>query len=152
MTSPMYSSGVTTSTANTGSSSIGPALRIASLNAIEPAILNAISEESTSWKQPSTSVTLMSTTGKPASTPDSIASWMPWSTGPMYSFGIEPPTILFDELVAGARLVRLEVDDHVAELAAAAGLADEPRADVLQPCGARSRGRRPAACRRWRRP
>ena len=50
----------------------------------------------------------MSTTGKPASTPDSIASWMPWSTEPMYSFGIAPPTILFDELVAGAGLVRLE--------------------------------------------
>ena len=49
MTSPMYSSGVTTSTAKTGSSSIGPAFGIASLNAIEPAILNAISEESTSW-------------------------------------------------------------------------------------------------------
>ena len=63
--------------------------------AIEPAILNAISEESTSWYEPSTSVTLTSTTGKPASTPESMASWMPWSTEVMYSFGIEPPTILF---------------------------------------------------------
>ena len=49
MTSPMYSSGVTTSTANTGSSRTGLAFCIAFLNAIEPAILNAISEESTSW-------------------------------------------------------------------------------------------------------
>ena len=37
----------------------------------------------------------MSTTGKPASTPASIASWMPASTDEMYSRGIAPPTILF---------------------------------------------------------
>ena len=43
-----YSSGVRTSTAMSGSSRTGLALRAASLNAIEPAILNAISEESTS--------------------------------------------------------------------------------------------------------
>jgi len=48
MTSPMFSSGVVTSTAIIGSSSAGSALRAASLNAIEPAILKAISEESTS--------------------------------------------------------------------------------------------------------
>ncbi len=53
MTSPMYSSGVTTSTAITGSSSTGAAFLAASWKAIEPAILNAISEESTSWKLPS---------------------------------------------------------------------------------------------------
>ena len=35
----------------------------ASLTAIEPAILNAISDESTSWYEPSKSVTLTSTTG-----------------------------------------------------------------------------------------
>ena len=49
MTSPMYSSGVTTSTAMIGSMSTGRARLQASWNAIEPAILNAISEESTSW-------------------------------------------------------------------------------------------------------
>ena len=49
MTSPMYSSGTTTSTSMIGSSRRGSALWQASLNAIEPAILNAISEESTSW-------------------------------------------------------------------------------------------------------
>jgi hypothetical protein len=38
----------------------------ASLTAIEPAILNAISDESTSWYDPSNRVTLTSTTGKPA--------------------------------------------------------------------------------------
>ncbi len=45
---PMYSSGTTTSTDITGSSSTGLALRAASLKAIEPAILKAISLESTS--------------------------------------------------------------------------------------------------------
>ena len=40
--------GTTTSTDIMGSSKTGPALRAASLKAIEPAILNAISEESTS--------------------------------------------------------------------------------------------------------
>src|SRR6266568_2037392 len=49
ITSPMFSSGVVTSTAIIGSSSTGWALRAADLNAIEPAILNAISDESTSW-------------------------------------------------------------------------------------------------------
>ena len=52
ITSPMYSSGVTTSTAMTGSSRTGLALRAASFTAIDPAILNAISEESTSWYEP----------------------------------------------------------------------------------------------------
>ena len=49
MTSPMKSSGVVTSTDIIGSSSTGLARLAASLNAIEPAILNASSEESTSW-------------------------------------------------------------------------------------------------------
>ena len=39
------------------------ALRHASLKPIEPAILNAISDESTSWYEPSSSATLTSTTG-----------------------------------------------------------------------------------------
>jgi len=63
MMSPMYSSGTTTSTRITGSSSTGPALFAASLNAIDPAILNAISFESTSWNEPSYSVTRTSATG-----------------------------------------------------------------------------------------
>ena len=49
MTSPRKSSGVTTSTAITGSSRTGLERRVPSWIAIEPAILNAISEESTSW-------------------------------------------------------------------------------------------------------
>ena len=63
MTSPMYSSGTTTSTSMIGSSRRGLAFAQASLNAIEPAILNAISEESTSWYEPSSRVTLTSTIG-----------------------------------------------------------------------------------------
>ena len=63
MTSPEYSSGVTTSTFMIGSSSTGFARRKPSLKPMEPAILNAISLESTSWYEPSNSVTLTSTTG-----------------------------------------------------------------------------------------
>ena len=48
-TVPTKSFGTTTSTAMTGSSSAGLARLTASFSAIEPAILNAISEESTSW-------------------------------------------------------------------------------------------------------
>ena len=49
VTSPMNSSGVSTSTCITGSSSTGPASRAAAVAPIEPAIWNAISLESTSW-------------------------------------------------------------------------------------------------------
>ena len=76
-TVPTNSVGATTSTAIIGSSSVGLARRAASLNAIEPAILKAISDESTSWYEPSTSRTLMSTIGYPATTPPSSASRMP---------------------------------------------------------------------------
>ena len=63
ITSPRNSSGVTTSTAKIGSSSTGLARLAASLIASEPATLKAISEESTSWYLPSTSVTRTSTIG-----------------------------------------------------------------------------------------
>jgi len=49
MTSPRKSLGVTTSTSMIGSRMTGLAFRAASLKAMEPAILNAISELSTSW-------------------------------------------------------------------------------------------------------
>jgi hypothetical protein len=49
---------VVTSTDIIGSSSAGSALRAASFITIEPAILNAISDESTSWYWPSSSVSL----------------------------------------------------------------------------------------------
>ena len=63
MTSPMYSSGTITSTSMIGSRMIGRAFLAASWNAIEPAILNAISEESTSWYEPSKSSTWTSVIG-----------------------------------------------------------------------------------------
>ena len=63
MMSPMNSSGVTISTSITGSSRVGRALAMASFHASEPAILNASSEESTSWYWPSISRTRKSTTG-----------------------------------------------------------------------------------------
>ena len=63
MTSPMNSSGVRTSTAISGSRMIGLALRTPSLKAWEPAILNAISEESTSWYAPSSRVAFTPTIG-----------------------------------------------------------------------------------------
>src|ERR671929_178998 len=64
-----------------------------SLNAIDPAILNAISEESTVWYEPSTSETRTPCTGAPASSPWCIASWMPLSTAGRKPCGITPPTI-----------------------------------------------------------
>src|SRR5665811_119444 len=56
--------------------------------ALKPAILNASSEESTSWYAPSVSVTRTSSTGYPARTPNCMASLMPASTAGMYSRGI----------------------------------------------------------------
>ena len=94
MISPMYSSGVVTSTLNTGSNITGLAFVAACLSAIDPAILNAISDESTSWYDPSYRVTFTSTKGYPAITPDSRASLHPFSTAGIYSLGITPPVIL----------------------------------------------------------
>ena len=63
ITSPTYSSGTVTVTVMIGSISVGWAFSMASLNAIEPAILNAISDESTEWCCPSKSVTFTSWIG-----------------------------------------------------------------------------------------
>ena len=49
ITSPTFSSGTAMSSRMIGSSSTGSADATACLKAIEPAILNAISDESTSW-------------------------------------------------------------------------------------------------------
>ena len=59
----MYSSGTVISTFIIGSKITDLACLHPSLNAIEAAILNAISEESTSWYEPSTNETLKSITG-----------------------------------------------------------------------------------------
>ena len=63
MMSPMYSSLVVISTFMIGSRMVGTQEVMASLNASEPAILKASSEESTSWYEPSISRTRKSTTG-----------------------------------------------------------------------------------------
>ena len=108
-----------------GSSRTGFALRTPSLKAIEPAILKANSLESTSWYEPSKTVTLTSTTGKPAMTPFSSASLTPLSTAGMYSRGHDAADDAVDELVTVASLLRLDAEPDVAVLAAAAGLPDE---------------------------
>ncbi|MCY1229437.1 hypothetical protein D9M72_418010 [compost metagenome] len=64
---------------------------MASLKAIEPAMRNAFSFESTSWYEPNVSVTFTSTTGKPARMPFGSVSTIPFSTAGMYSRGITPP-------------------------------------------------------------
>src|SRR5690554_3905159 len=92
ITSPIYSSGTVTSTLITGSRSTAPPLFMASLNAIEPAILNAISLESTSWYEPSYTTALIPSTGYPPSIPAFAASSIPAPTAGMYSLGIAPPT------------------------------------------------------------
>jgi hypothetical protein len=80
MTSPINSLGTTISIIIIGSKRIGRHSGTPFLNPIEPAILNAISEESTSWYEPSYNLILTSTMGYPAITPPSIASWIPFST------------------------------------------------------------------------
>ena len=122
MTSPIDSSGTVTSRCMIGSSRMGRALASASLKPIEAAILNAISDESTSWYSPSKSVTLKSTTGEPVRMPRGIASRMPFSTAGMYCRGIDAADDLVDELEAAAARQRLDLDPGVAELAAAARL------------------------------
>ena len=61
--SPMYSSGTVTSRFMIGSSSTGLAFSSAFWMPIEPATWNAMSEESTSWYEPSYNVTWTSTMG-----------------------------------------------------------------------------------------
>ena len=93
MTSPIASSGTVTSRSMIGSSRIGRAFASASLKPIDAAILNAISDESTSWYPPSKSVTRKSTTGEAVRMPRGMASRIPFSTAGMYWRGTEPPTI-----------------------------------------------------------
>ncbi len=98
ITSPIYSSGIVTSTFIIGSSNTGFAFFIASLNAIEPAIWNAISLESTSWYEPSHTVACTPSTGNPPSTPACDASSIPSPTAGIYSLGIAPPTTVDSNL------------------------------------------------------
>ena len=87
-----------------GSSRTGSAFSIASLKAIEPATLNAFSEESTRWYWPSKSRTLHvldRVAGERRRA--AIASAMPFSTAGMKPFGIEPPLISSTNSKPGAR-------------------------------------------------
>uniref|UniRef100_A0A7C9D2M3 Uncharacterized protein n=1 Tax=Opuntia streptacantha TaxID=393608 RepID=A0A7C9D2M3_OPUST len=93
ITSPKWSSGVTTSTFIIGSKILGPAFRIPSLKAPLAASWNARTLESTSWYEPSTKAARTSTTGKPASTPLHIDSSNPFITPGMNSLGTAPPFI-----------------------------------------------------------
>src|SRR6185295_12847470 len=93
ITSPSISSGTTTSNRIIGSSSTGRAEASAFFSAIDPAIRNAMSELSTVWNDPSTSVTLKSTSGKPPSGPCFAASRIPCSTEGMKFRGMTPPTM-----------------------------------------------------------
>ena len=84
-----------TSTRMTGSFITGPPAPRASLKAIEPAILNAISLESTGWNDPSSTDALHVHHGEAGDDAVSMASLIPCSMAGMYSRGITPPTILF---------------------------------------------------------
>ena len=78
-----------------GSRMTGCAIAAAFFSAWEPAILNAISDESTSWNAPSRRVSFKFTRGYPARMPYCIASCAPASTEGMYSRGMRPPVTLF---------------------------------------------------------
>ncbi len=92
---PVNSSGEVISSFITGSKSLGPAFFKQSLVAIMAAVLKAISDESTSWNEPSSKVALTFTTGKPCRIPSMRACLIPDSTAGIYSRGMAPPTILF---------------------------------------------------------
>ncbi|MNO93758.1 hypothetical protein D3C76_853620 [compost metagenome] len=82
-----------------GSRRTGLHLSLAAFSAREPATLNAISLESTSWYEPSTIVALTSTSGKPAMTPFFIPSSIPARAGAIYSLGTDPPTTLLSKVL-----------------------------------------------------
>merc|ERR1719183_2874973 len=98
MTSPMYSSGVVTSTFIIGSISLAPASLSPLRAACRPAISKAMTEESTSWYEPSTKVALQPMTGKPASTPLDMMDSRPLATPGMYSLGTAPPLISWSNM------------------------------------------------------
>ena len=81
------------STSTMGSSSTGEHCGMPSVMAMRAAVLNAISELSTSWYEPSDRLTAKSTTGKPSG-PWPIHSRTPCSTAGMYCFGTTPPVMV----------------------------------------------------------
>ena len=122
ITSPTVSSGTTIATVRMGSSSTGEAFAMACLKAIEPAILNAISDESTSGRS--------RRRGERARRADRVVGHGPVLHGlvdPLLHRGDEalgdhPALDLVLELEAPAGRQRLDLDVAIAELAAAARL------------------------------
>ncbi len=105
-----------------GSSSVGCAFSYAALNAIEPATLNAISDESTVWYEPSTSRhahALDRRAGELAVRHRLLDALVDRGPEALRDHAADD---LVDELVADVPLHRLDHDVAVAELAAAAGL------------------------------
>ena len=105
-----------------GSSRTAPACASASLMAIEPAILKAISEESTEWKLPSKSRTRTPLTGKPATGAVRHRLLAALLDRRDEALRDHAALDLVDELEAVAVGQRLDLDVAVAELAAPAGL------------------------------
>ena len=118
---------------------------------MRPADTNATSFESTAWYLPSYTMTRTSCNGKPAIGPAASTCSTPFSTAGMNDVGIAPPFTAFDELEAGAARQRLDAQEHLAELARAAGLllvammALGRRGDRLAVRDARRLRRRPRA-------
>ena len=127
MTLPSTRSGVTvTSTAMIGSSSTGPARSAPSFTAIDPAILNAISDESTSWYDPSMSVTESRPSDTRPGRPLRAASSHALLHGGDELSRDGPPTrILLTNSEALSGLARLDLEPDMPVLAASARLADE---------------------------
>ena len=105
-----------------GSSSVGCAFSYAALKAIEPATLNAISDESTLWYEPSTSRTRTPWIGAPASSPGGHRLLDPLVDRRPEALRDHAADDLVEELVADVALHRLDHDVAVAELPAAARL------------------------------
>ena len=91
--SPIYSSGVTTSSFIIGSIITAFAAFPDSLNPSFAANSNDNWSESTAWNEPSLRVTFIASTSNPAKGPFFIASLKPFSTEGINSFGILPPLI-----------------------------------------------------------
>ena len=142
--SPTESSGTEISTAITGSSITGSAFVYASRNASDPAILNAISDESTLWYEPSTSVDPDADHREARQLALEHRLLHALVDGAAEALRDHAADDLVAELVALVAGQRLDLDVAVAELAAAAGLLLVPAVARAPPCGS-PRGTAPAA-------
>ena len=130
MTLPVKSSGVSTSTCIIGSSSTGSARRMPSLNAMDAAMRKAFSFESTSWYEPKKSVAFTSTTAaRQHAGVERFADALVhgWDELARHHAALDR----VDELVALARLLRLQLQHHMAILATTARLLDELAFDLV---------------------